>query len=64
MDIDLIFKIAGLAIVISIVNMVLKQANKEEQAQMLTLVGVIIVLMAIIQLISELFTSVKTIFGF
>ncbi len=64
MNIDLIFKIAGLAIVISIVNMVLKQANKEEQAQMLTLVGVIIVLMVIIQLISELFDNVKTIFGF
>ncbi len=64
MDIDLIFKIAGLAIVISIVNMVLKQANKEEQAQMLTLVGVIIVLMVIIQLVSDLFASVKAIFGF
>lgn len=64
MNVDLIFKIAGLAIVISIVNMVLKQANKEEQAQMLTLVGVIVVLMVIIQLISELFDNVKTIFGF
>lgn len=64
MDIDLIFKIAGLGIVISIVNMVLKQANKEEQAQMLTLVGVIIVLMVIIQLISDLFLNIKMIFGF
>jgi len=64
MDIDLIFKIAGLGIVISIINMVLKQANREEQAQMLTLVGVIIVLMVVIQLINDLFSSVKMIFGF
>ncbi|MFW5787216.1 MAG: stage III sporulation protein AC, partial [Halanaerobiales bacterium] len=45
MDIDLIFKIAGIGIFISVINIVLKQAGKEEQAQMLTLVGVIIVLM-------------------
>ena len=64
MDIDLVFKIAGLGILISIFNMVLRQADKEEQAQMLTLVGVIIVLMVIIQLINELFMDIRTIFGF
>ncbi|MFI5359517.1 MAG: stage III sporulation protein AC [Halanaerobiales bacterium] len=64
MDINLIFKIAGLGIFISIINIVLKQADKEEQAQMLTLVGVIIVLMIVIQLIGELFNDVRTVFRF
>ena len=64
MDIDLIFKIAGIGIFISIINMVLKQANKEEQAQLLTLVGLIIVLMVVIQLINELFADVREVFQF
>lgn len=64
MDINLIFRIAGLGIFISIINIVLKQAGKEEQAQMMTLVGVIIVLMVVIQLINELFNDVRTVFRF
>ncbi len=64
MDIDLIFKIAGIGIFISIINIVLKQADKEEQAQMLTLVGVIIVLMVVIRLINQLFDNVRTVFRF
>lgn len=64
MDIDLIFKIAGIGIFISIINIVLRQAEKDEQAQMLTLVGVVIVLMVIMNLINDLFESVRTIFGF
>lgn len=64
MDINLIFKIAGIGIFISIINIVLKQADKEEQAQMLTLVGVIIVLMIVIQLVGELFNDVRTVFKF
>lgn len=64
MDINLIFKIAGIGIFISVINMVLKQAGKEEQAQMLTLVGVIIVLMVVIQLINELFVDIRSVFKF
>ncbi|MFW6287123.1 MAG: stage III sporulation protein AC [bacterium] len=64
MDINLIFKIAGIGILISVINMVLKQADKEEQAQMLTLVGVVIVLMIVIQLIGDLFENVRTVFRF
>ncbi len=64
LDINIIFRIAGIAIFISVINMVLKQADKEEQAQMLTLVGVIIVLMMVIQLINELFDSVRSVFRF
>ena len=64
MDINLIFRIAGIGIFISIINIVLKQAGKEEQAQMLTLVGVIIVLMIVIQLIGDLVNDVRTVFKF
>ncbi len=64
MDINLIFKIAGLGIFISVINIVLKQADKEEQAQMLTLVGVIIVLMVVIRLINQLFNDVRAVFKF
>jgi len=64
MDIDLIFKIAGIGILISVFNMVLKQAGKEEQSQMLTLVGVVVVLFMVIRLIQQLFTDVRAVFGF
>lgn len=63
MDINLIFKIAGIGILVSVLNMVLKQAGKEEQAQMLTLAGVIIVLLMVIQLVQKLLTDVRSVFG-
>lgn len=63
MDINLIFRIAGIGILISVLNMVLKQAGKEEQAQMLTLAGVVIVLLMVIQLIQRLFNDVRAVFG-
>ncbi len=62
-NIDLLFKIAGIGIFISVLNIVLKQADKQEQAQMLTLVGVVIVLLMVLQLINDLFNSIKTIFN-
>ncbi len=62
MDIDLIFKVAGIGILISILGSILKQSNKEEYAQILTLVGVIIVFTVVIQLIGQLFASVRTVF--
>ncbi|NLZ92597.1 MAG: stage III sporulation protein AC [Firmicutes bacterium] len=62
-DVDLIFRIAGIGIFISVLNIVLKQAGKEEQAQMLTLGGVVVVLLMVIQLINELFYTIKTIFN-
>ncbi|MBS4023713.1 MAG: stage III sporulation protein AC [Dethiobacter sp.] len=62
-NVDVIFRIAGIGIFISVLNIVLKQAGKEEQAQMLTLGGVVIVLLIVIQLINELFSSIKTIFN-
>jgi stage III sporulation protein AC len=62
MDVDIIFKIAGLGIIISILNKVLYQSGREEQAQLTTLVGVIIVLFMVIQMVTQLFDSVKTMF--
>ncbi|ADI01200.1 MAG TPA: stage III sporulation protein AC [Syntrophothermus lipocalidus] len=62
MDTAIIFKIAGIGILISVLSIVLKQAQKEEQAQMLTLAGVIVVLIILVQLLSQLFTMVRTVF--
>ncbi|MBR4509837.1 MAG: stage III sporulation protein AC [Ruminococcus sp.] len=63
MDIDLIFKIAGTGIIVAVLNLVLKRAEREEQAMMTTLAGLIVVLMMIVQEIGGLFETVKTVFG-
>ena len=63
MDVDLIFKIAGIGIIVAVLNLVLKRAEREEQAMMTTLAGLIVVLMMIIDSISGLFVTVKTGFG-
>ena len=62
MDIDLIFKIAGTGIIVAVLNLVLKRAEREEQAMMTTLAGLIVVLMMIVGQISELFTTIKYLF--
>lgn len=64
MDVGLIFKIAGIGILISVLNILLKQSGKEEQAQMLTLVGVVIVFTLVVRLISVLFQNIRGVFGF
>lgn len=64
MDIDLIFKIAAIGIITSILNQVLSRSGREEQATMTTLAALIVVLMIIAQKISELFDLVKTLFQF
>lgn len=63
MDIDLIFKIAGTGIIVAVLNLVLKRAEREEQAMMTTLAGLIVVLVIIVEEISGLFETVKTVFG-
>lgn len=63
MDIDLIFKIAGTGIIVAVLNLVLKRAEREEQAMMTTLAGLIVVLVVIVEEISDLFEKVKTVFG-
>lgn len=64
MDIDLIFKIAAIGIIVSILNQVLARSGRDEQATMTTLAGLVVVLMMLAQKISELFDLVKTLFQF
>lgn len=63
MEVDLIFKVAGIGIIVAVLNLVLKRAEREEQAMMTTLAGLIVVLMIIITEISKLFETVKSVFG-
>ena len=63
MDIDLIFKIAGTGIIVAVLNLVLKRAEREEQAMMTTLAGLIVVLVIIVQEIGGLLETVKSVFG-
>lgn len=62
MDIDLIFKIAAIGIMVSVLNLVLNQAGKSEQALMCSLAGLVVVLMMVVPEISNLFNLVKTLF--
>ena len=64
MEIDLIFKIAAIGIIVSILNQVLSRSGREEQATMTTLAGLIVVLMMLAQKIADLFDLVKRLFQF
>ena len=64
MDIDLIFKIAAIGIIVSILNQVLSRSGRDEQATMTTLAGLVVVLMMLAQKISDLFDLVKRLFDF
>lgn len=64
MDIDLIFKIAAVGIIVSILNQVLSRSGREEQATMTSLAGLVVVLMILAEKIAELFELVKTLFQF
>ena len=63
MNIDILFRIAGIGILISVLCIVLKQAQKQEQAEMLTLAGVVVVLIMVVQLMNQLFTVVRSVFN-
>jgi len=63
MGIDLIFKIAAIGILVSVLNQVLIRAGREEQAMLTTLAGLIVVLMMVIKEISRLFETVKSVFN-
>ena len=64
MDIDLIFKIAAIGIVVAVLNSLLVRSGREEQAMMTTLAGLVVVMMMLVQEISNLFQLIKTLFGF
>jgi len=63
MDVDLIFKIAAIGILLAVVNQVLTRAGREEMAMLTTLAGIVIVLTMVVGMISDLFTTVKSVFG-
>ena len=63
MDVDLIFKIAAIGIIVAVLNQLLIRSGREEQAMMTTLAGMIVVLMMMITEISTLFDTIKSVFG-
>jgi stage III sporulation protein AC len=63
MDVDLIFKIAAVGILVAVLNQLLIRSGREEQAMMTTLAGLVVVMMILLQKISELFHLVKALFG-
>ncbi len=63
MDIDLIFRIAAIGILIAVLNQLLTKAGREEIATMVTIAGLIIVLLMVVDLVSNLFENVKRIFN-
>ncbi|MBE6779284.1 MAG: stage III sporulation protein AC [Ruminococcaceae bacterium] len=63
MDVDLIFKIAAIGIIVAVLNQLLVRSGREEQAMMMTLAGLVVVLSMIVTQISDLFTTVKSVFG-
>ena len=62
MDVDLIFKIAAIGIVVAVLNQVLSRAGRDEQAMMTPLAALVVVLMMVVQEIASLFDMVKTLF--
>ena len=64
MDVDLIFRIAAIGILVAVLNQLLVRSGREEQAMMTTLAGLVVVLMIVAQKIYDLFDLVKTLFEF
>ena len=62
-DVDLIFKIAAIGILVAVLNQVLSRAGRDEQAMLTTLAGLVVVLMRVVREIAELFALVKALFG-
>ncbi len=64
MDVTLIFQIAGLGIIVAVLSQLLKRAERDEQALMITIAGLVIVMVMLVNEISDLFDTVRTAFGF
>ena len=62
MDVDLIFKIAAIGILVAVLNQLLVRSGREEQAMMTTLAGLVVVMMILVREISGLFQMIKTLF--
>ena len=64
MDIYLIFKIAGVGIIVAVLSQLLKRSERDEQALMITIAGLVIVMLMLVSEISRLFDTIKSSFGF
>lgn len=64
MDVDLIFRIAAIGILVAVLNLLLSRSGREEQALLTTLAGMVVVLVIIVREISGLFDMIKDLFGF
>ena len=64
MDVDLVFKIAAIGILVAVLNILLSRAGRDEQALMTTIAGLVVVLVLVIEKISELFNLIKSLFAF
>ena len=63
MDVDFIFKVAAIGIIVTVLHQVLVRSGREDQAMLTTLAGLVVVLLMIINVIAELFSTVKSVFG-
>lgn len=63
MDVDFIFKVAAIGIIVTVLHQVLVRSGREEQAMLTTLAGLVVVLLMIVNVIGELFQTVKAVFG-
>ena len=63
MDVDFIFRIAAIGIIVTVLNQVLIRSGREEQAMLTTLAGLVVVLLMVVNAVADLFTSVKDLFG-
>ena len=63
MEIDLIFQIAGIGIIVAVLNQLLIRSGRDEQALMTTIAGLVIVLLLLVGKIAELFETIKSVFG-
>ncbi len=63
METELIFQIAGIGIIVAIMNMLLSRSGRDEQALMITIAGLVIVLFMVVDKIAKLFETIKTVFG-
>ncbi|MBQ3551111.1 MAG: stage III sporulation protein AC [Clostridia bacterium] len=63
MDVDFIFKVAGIGIIVAVLNQLLQRSGREDQAMLTTLAGLIVVLIMVVNEIGNLFETVKSVFG-
>lgn len=63
MDVNFIFKIAAIGIIVTVLNQVLIRSGREEQAMLTTLAGLVVVLLMVVNAVADLFTTVKELFG-